>query len=141
MNYKLLNRSVNIKKPLPLSSDTKAYVPQPVKVKRYQYRGNHKKREHVRIAETVLGKTLPSGAEVHHVNEDGLDNRHENLVICENRHYHRLLHVRQRIVDAGGDPNTDAWCTHCGQVKPRCQFYRLSRTANGLMPICKRCEH
>ncbi len=49
-------------------------------------------REHILIAEKVLGKLLPDAAIVHHVNEDVSDNRKENLVICEDRAYHNLLH-------------------------------------------------
>lgn len=37
-------------------------------------------REHVAIAERILGRRLPLGVQVHHVNEVTTDNRHENLV-------------------------------------------------------------
>ena len=50
--------------------------------------------EHVLIAEQTLGKSLPKGVEVHHVNGNGLDPGHENLVICEDKLYHRFLHAR-----------------------------------------------
>lgn len=50
--------------------------------------------EHVLIAERAVGGPLPAGAEVHHVNEQRGDNRHENLVICEDHAYHALLHLR-----------------------------------------------
>ena len=53
----------------------------------------------------VLGKALPTGAEVHHVNENRADNRHENLVVCPNKAYHKLLHVRMAAMDACGNPN------------------------------------
>jgi hypothetical protein len=39
--------------------------------------------ESVLIAEKVLGKPLPEGAHVHHVNEIKDDNRNSNLVICQ----------------------------------------------------------
>ena len=67
--------------------------------------GGHKKQEHVLIVERVLGKALPTGAEVHHVNENRADNRHENLVVCPNKAYHKLLHVRMAAMDACGNPN------------------------------------
>jgi hypothetical protein len=57
--------------------------------------------EHIVIAATVLGRPLPPGVEVHHVNGKRAENAHRNLVICENRAYHRLLHKRQRAVEAG----------------------------------------
>jgi hypothetical protein len=57
-------------------------------------------REHVLVAERALGKFLPPGAMVHHVNEVKADNRGANLVICENHAYHQLLHRRMRKLEA-----------------------------------------
>lgn len=70
--------------------------------------------EHILIAERALGKPLPPGAEVHHVNGRKDDNRPTNLVLCDSRAYHRLLHVRQRSLEACGNPN---WrkCSYCKQ--------------------------
>lgn len=67
---------------------------------------------HVRIAESVLRKSLPIGAQVHHVNSNPSDNRHSNLVICPNRAYHMLLHVRTKALEACGNPD---WrpCVRC----------------------------
>jgi hypothetical protein len=69
------------------------------------------KRLHVQIAAAALGRTLPRGAEVHHVNGDKWDNRHSNLVICQDRAYHALLHRNLRILRAGGDPFRDSHCS------------------------------
>ena len=51
--------------------------------------------EHILVAERALGKPLPAEAVVHHVNHNPLDNRPENLVVCQDQSYHRLLHYRE----------------------------------------------
>lgn len=61
--------------------------------------------EHVMVAENVLGKKLPKNSVVHHVNGNKLDNRNENLVICQDRAYHNLIHARENALNACGDPN------------------------------------
>lgn len=57
--------------------------------------------EHVRIAESVLGKPLPAGAVVHHADGNRGNNEKGNLVICQDAAYHNLLHMRMRAVSAG----------------------------------------
>lgn len=73
---------------------------------------NNRVFEHILKAESVLGKSLPAGTVVHHVDGDGLNNDNNNLVICENDSYHKLLHKRQRALDACGDPNLIR-CSFC----------------------------
>lgn len=80
----------------------------------YIDRGENGKRqyEHIRIAERVLGKPLPAGAQVHHVSNIGTDNRNENLVICQDASYHKLLHKRLNALRACGHAD---WikCCYC----------------------------
>lgn len=68
---------------------------------------------HVLVAEKALGKPMPKGAIVHHMNEIKHDNRPSNLVICPDRAYHHLLHQRMRAKQACGK----AWYLKCCYCK------------------------
>lgn len=79
--------------------------------------------EHTAMAERAIGKRLPKYAQVHHIDENPLNNDPSNLVICPDTAYHKLLHQRQRAFDASGhyhwrkchickrydDPNNNMW--------------------------------
>lgn len=56
---------------------------------------NIRKKEHVLLAESVLGRRLKKGEMVHHINCRKTDNRPENLLICTIA-YHTALHHRMR---------------------------------------------
>lgn len=58
---------------------------------------------HVLKAEEAMGKSLPEGSIVHHVNKNRSDNKNENLVVCPDQAYHLLLHVRQEALDECGN--------------------------------------
>ena len=68
--------------------------------------------EHIVICEKALGKRLPKGAQIHHVDGDKSNNTPSNLVICQDQAYHSLLHVRQAARAACGNAN---WrrCVYC----------------------------
>lgn len=65
----------------------------------YVQKDGKKKMQHVSVAEKALGKPLPKGAVVHHVDEDKKNNDPKNLVICPSQAYHLLLHKRMRDRD------------------------------------------
>jgi len=71
----------------------------------------------VLVASTALGRPLPSGVEVHHVDGDKWNNRGSNLVVCQDKAYHRLLERRTRALQACGNAN---WrrCRFCGEWAP-----------------------
>lgn len=94
------------------------------------YREAGSKRVHVLRAERALGRPLPRGAHVHHA--DGTRSEQSQLVICQDAAYHKLLHVRMRIVRAGGNPDTDLICSECKTAKSRSEFYeRKSKNLKG----------
>ncbi len=95
---------------------------------------NGRVREHILVAEQALGKPLPARAEVHHINGVRDDNRHSNLVICQDHAYHMSIHRHARIKAAGGDPFTDAICRRCG-VRPLTAFYNTRWKS-----FCKPCS-
>ena len=52
--------------------------------------------EHTLIGEQTLGRRLKQGELVHHINMNKTDNRHCNLLICD-QWYHRWLHHQMEL--------------------------------------------
>ena len=109
-------------------------------------RGHHRAKsngyvpEHILIAERAIGRPLPRSVPVHHVNEHKHDNRPENLVVCQDEKYHRLLHARARILKAGGVPGRDKICGLCHMVKPLTEFYPYRKAVDGRDYRCGKCR-
>ena len=92
---------------------------------------------HRTVASGVLGRPLKHPECVHHVNGKKADNRLQNLVICPDAAYHRLLHQRQHVVASGGDPNTDKWCSGHQCVHPKMDFSTTHSFTDGLHVHCR----
>lgn len=86
--------------------------------------------EHIVVAENALGRFLPPRAEVHHFNEDRTQNQGSNLVICENRAYHCLLHLRLRAYRATGNPEARK-CKYCKKWDMDVRVYKGGECRHG----------
>lgn len=77
---------------------------------------------HDRVAERALGRPLPPGAVVHHVDGNPANNAPSNLVICPSQKYHALLHRRTDALDACGLAN---WrkCNICKRYDDPANLY------------------
>lgn len=79
---------------------------------RFSLADGRRVQEAVVVAERALGKPLPKGAVVHHVNEDPLDCRNKNLVILQNQGMHNILHGRLKALQATGNAHAKP-CKFC----------------------------
>lgn len=77
-----------------------------------------------------LAFTVGPDAEVHLING--------NPVVCENKAYAGLLSRRALVLNAGGNPNTDKWCTGCKTTHPIKDFPSSRDRVDGLNPLCRR---
>lgn len=85
---------------------------------------------HRKIAEQALGRKLPRSVIVHHVDGNPLNNENNNLVICENDAYHKLLHIRAEALACCGDAN-----------KRRCSICRNYDNVESLQKAGRRMYH
>jgi HNH endonuclease len=103
--------------------------------------GKPEEYEHIGAAERALGRKLPVGSQVHHVDGNKLNNLNVNLVICPNQKYHRLLHCRESVIRAGGDPNTQKICCGCREVLPKTEFSTRPSYWDGYSGECRNCTN
>lgn len=80
-----------------------------------------KVREHVYKASLAMGKKVPKGVHVHHVDNNPQNNSNNNLVVCSSA-YHRLIHARTDAYDATGDANKMK-CVYCKQYDDPSNMY------------------
>ena len=86
------------------------------------YKRVGKRNQHTLIAEQVLGRKLVGQEQVHHVDYDRLNNANNNLVLCPDMKYHKLLHARTNALDSCG--NSDYMkCAYCGEYDDPANMY------------------
>lgn len=90
------------------------------------------------ICERAIGHSLDRRHPIHHFDENPANNTNTNLVICEDQAYHRLLHYRQDIVRAGGNPDIEKYCWYCERILPFSAFY--VRPNGKVGSGCKECH-
>lgn len=91
-------------------------------------------REHRFVMESHLGRKLLPGEVVHHNNEDGLDNRIENLELCASEAEHRKAHVALRQRQGYRRFRGVKECVQCGA--PFSKNRKLSRKLWGKTRFC-----
>ena len=86
--------------------------------------------EHIYVAEKIFGGPLPEGYEVHHKDENGLNNDPSNLVICKSKREHKELHRRMKALAACGHED---WlvCVICGKYDDPKNLYVWARKDRG----------
>lgn len=76
------------------------------------WRNGKRVREHIKIVEKALEHELPRFAQIHHRDGNGRNNKSNNLIICENQKYHKLIEIREKAYRETGDPNKRQ-CNYC----------------------------
>jgi hypothetical protein len=118
-------------------TDPKGYV--------YVYAPGHPRQrrgyapEHVLIAEKALGKFIENLHPIHHWDENTGNNLNPNLLICEDKKYHKLIHRRMVLVKLGCDPRIESYCRSCSGIKPLCEFSAKAASSTGIDYVCRRC--
>lgn len=94
-------------------------------------------REHVLICENVLGRKLSKQNMIHHIDFNKSNNTNNNLVICENDEYHKLLHLRTNSLINTGFKDRYR-CSSCNEYKKESEYY-ISNTVPFYYRRCKEC--
>lgn len=98
---------------------------------------NNHKYVHRTVVEGVLGRLLRGHEQVHHVDGNTSNYCNTNLVVCPDMAYHKLLHARQKVVDFGGNPNTDKFCSYHKTIHDKQMFSTSPTKYDGLHNNCR----
>ena len=79
------------------------------------------------VVETALGKSIPDGAEIHHVDGNPANNENTNLVLCNDRSYHKILHARTKALMVSGNADLK----RCWVCKEYDYEYNLTKQGRG----------
>ena len=71
-----------------------------------------RKKQHLFIIEKALGKKIPPGSVTHHIDGDKLNNKNNNLILCDSIAYHSFIHLRMRALNHSGHANY-RFCLYC----------------------------
>ena len=96
--------------------------------------------QQILVAEKAMGKLLPTKAKVHHINSNSLDDRNGNLVVCNDRAHHNLLHARTRALRDGCKPGITKRCRICKEIKPLLEYHRSKARWDGREVDCRICR-
>ena len=92
--------------------------------------------EHVQIWKDIKGE-IPKGYHIHHINENRMDNRIDNL-ICIDVQTHKRIHSGWKLI------NCEWWkpCTKCKTfLKANTNNFYASKKDNKLYSLCKKCNN
>lgn len=95
---------------------------------------------HVYVMEKYLGRKLEKNEHVHHLNDNKLDNRIENLAVLSNLGGHQREHAKKRLLALGGRFGFDKYCPACNTVKVLEDFPTSKSSGDGYHGFCKACS-
>jgi len=79
------------------------------------------------IVSNALGKVLPPDSVAHHHDKNPNNNDNSNLVLCNDRSYHKLLHIRANALQDCGNPEFRK-CSICKQYDDTNNLYKNRST-------------
>ena len=102
--------------------------------------GSGGKRRHVLVAERALGKSLPFGVVVHHMDGNRGNNANGNLLVCPNEGYHNLIHIRTEALNTCGNAN---WrkCPFCGVWDSPDNLLTMNKHRTSPQSYHRQCRH